>query len=655
MTGPFLRGRRVTALVAALGVVLGALMLGSPARAADAGGARITHFEQTDGGVRMLVSVPTDATPDLSGVTVTIDGDPAKATAEQAQSHAVVRRTAILAIDTSDSMRGKRLAAAKTAAEEYVTTLPHDVYLGIVTFAGDVTTALAPSQDRAKASSIIDGLTLSHGTKLYDGVGAAIDLAGPQGQRSLLVLTDGADVGSSATLAQTATAVTRAKVLIDTVAVDESDSALTALHRLVRPADGDVLEADPATLQQRFEAEADALSRQLVVTATLPAGFTGTSGQVAVRIPTEAGSALTASALDTELRSGSTTTTASTTAVAASTVLPSSSTTRGIVLPGWAMYAGAAVVGLGLLLLLLALVPVRRAVESPEQRILTYTAKHARTPTPSANKSDTDHVIASAKKAADDLLRRNRGLEARISRRLEAAGSPLKPAEWLLLHLGVAVGVALLGLLVGGVLGGFIFLLLGAVGPWFYLGLRRSRLQKKFSAILPDTLQLISGSLSAGLSLAQAVDTVVREGQEPIASEFKRVLIENRLGVSLEDALEGIAERFQSKDFAWVVMAIKIQRQVGGNLAELLDTVAGTMRERQYLRRQVDALAAEGKLSAIVLGALPPLFLVYLLLTNRKYVMPLFNDPRGLVMFVGAILWLLVGIFWMKKLVKVEV
>ena len=102
-------------------------------------------------------------------------------------------------------------------------------------------------------------------------------------------------------------------------------------------------------------------------------------------------------------------------------------------------------------------------------------------------------------------------------------------------------------------------------------------------------------------------------------------------------------------------MAIRIQRQVGGNLAELLDTVAGTMREREYVRRQVNALAAEGKLSAWVLGLLPPLFMVYLLLTNYDYVSVMFTEPLGIVMMVGAGLWLAVGVFWMSRLVKVEV
>jgi tight adherence protein B len=131
--------------------------------------------------------------------------------------------------------------------------------------------------------------------------------------------------------------------------------------------------------------------------------------------------------------------------------------------------------------------------------------------------------------------------------------------------------------------------------------------------------------------------------------------METRLGVPLEDALEGVAERFESKDFEWAVMAIRIQRQVGGNLSELLATVAATMREREYVRRQVAALAAEGKLSALVLGGLPPLFLFYLLLTQRSFVMPLFTDPRGWVMLGFGVVWLGVGVFWMSRLIKVEV
>ena len=140
----------------------------------------------------------------------------------------------------------------------------------------------------------------------------------------------------------------------------------------------------------------------------------------------------------------------------------------------------------------------------------------------------------------------------------------------------------------------------------------------------------MAGSLSAGLSLAQSVDTVVHEGPEPIAREFKRVLVETRIGVPLEDAFEGVAARFGSEDFAWVVMAIRIQRQVGGNLAELLTTVAATMREREYLRRQVQTLSrprASCRRSSS--PRLPPGCSCYVFLTQPDYIEPLYTDRSG--------------------------
>jgi tight adherence protein B len=110
-----------------------------------------------------------------------------------------------------------------------------------------------------------------------------------------------------------------------------------------------------------------------------------------------------------------------------------------------------------------------------------------------------------------------------------------------------------------------------------------------------------------------------------------------------------------SEDFRWVVMAVRIQRQVGGNLAELMLTVAGTLREREYLRRQVKTLSAEGRLSAWVLGGLPPLFMVYLVLTQGAYVAPMFHTALGWAMLTLAAILLAVGSFWMSKTVKVEV
>ncbi|MGA8247643.1 MAG: type II secretion system F family protein [Nocardioides sp.] len=327
----------------------------------------------------------------------------------------------------------------------------------------------------------------------------------------------------------------------------------------------------------------------------------------------------------------------------------------------WQMYAGVGSLGVALVVILVLAIPRERRL-STEERVTQYAARAANVgggmpqAAPQVVRPE-ETALASAKDAAAKMLKRNQSLEVKIARRLEGAGSQWRPSEWLLFHAAIFIGVSVLGLLIGGgnLIVGLLFMGVGAIGPWMYLGFRRRRRKKKFEAALPDTLQLMSGSLAAGLSLAQSVDTIVREGTEPITSEFKKVLVETRLGLSLETALQGVADRFESKDFDWVVMAINIQRQVGGNLAELLNTVAGTMREREYMRRQVAALAAEGKLSAMVLGGLPPTFLLYLMLANRTYVMVLFQRPIGIAMLALGGVILSVGVFWMSRLVKVEV
>ena len=194
-----------------------------------------------------------------------------------------------------------------------------------------------------------------------------------------------------------------------------------------------------------------------------------------------------------------------------------------------------------------------------------------------------------------------------------------------------------------------------AVGPFIFLSVKESRRRKKFVDSLPETLGLMSGSLSAGYSLPQAVDSVVRDGQDPVAGEFNRALVETRLGVPIEDALETIADRMRSKDWAWVVMAIRVQREVGGNLAELLLTVAGTLRERARIRRQIQTLSAEGRLSAWILGGLPIAFTLYLLVARPDYILTLTDEPLGWLMIVGGLILMTVGGLWMKKIVDVEV
>ena len=628
-------------------VAAAAVMALAPLSAATAADGTIAHVEGTDDGLQILVSVPPDADIALDDVQVTLDGQPAEASAVLADNDTRIRRTTVLAIDTSDSMKGARFAAAKSAALGFIDSVPDDVYVGIVNFDAQVTEALAPTTDREQARRVIESLSLSRDTLLYDGVLAALDMAGTEGQRSVLVLSDGADT-SRTKLATVAQAVQASEVAVDVVALEQRADEIGPLERLARAGGGRVVSADSEALAAAFSDEAAVLSSQVLVTAQIPDGFTPSQATVRVTLPSSVGD-ITASAYSTIQE-------ASDEPAGPAVALPRPDEDSGWSTPGWLIYAGIAVFAAGLLLAALMLVPTKPAPLTAAERITTYTRSTGHGDAAPQPERD-EHLLDSAKQAAADVLAHNRSLEARISHRLEAAGSELKASEWLLLHAAIFIGAGAVGLLVGqgSLPAGLLFLLLGAVGPWVYLSIRRARRIKAFHAALPDTLQLISGSLAAGLSLAQSMDTVVREGAEPIAGEFKRALVENRLGVTLEDSLDGIAERFDSRDFEWVVMSIRIQRQVGGNLAEILDTVAATMREREYIRRQVNALAAEGKLSAVVLSILPPAFMLYLTVAQPDYISPMFHDVRGLVMLVGAGLWLMLGALWMRKLVKVEV
>jgi tight adherence protein B len=179
--------------------------------------------------------------------------------------------------------------------------------------------------------------------------------------------------------------------------------------------------------------------------------------------------------------------------------------------------------------------------------------------------------------------------------------------------------------------------------------------RKKFLSQLPDTLQLLSGTLRAGYSLMQGVEAVSQEVENPMGAELRRVVTESRLGRPLEESLEGVAERMASPDFSWAVMAIRIQREVGGNLSELLLTVADTMTQRERLRRDVAALTAEGRMSAIVLGLLPIGLGAAMFVINPEYTSKLFNDTLGNILLGGAVVMMIIGFVWMKKIIDIEI
>ena len=263
-----------------------------------------------------------------------------------------------------------------------------------------------------------------------------------------------------------------------------------------------------------------------------------------------------------------------------------------------------------------------------------------------------------ARRAVDlvDRLPRSVKKDKATAARLERAGWPLRPAELIAIRLAAGAGTGLAAFVLLGnplaapIAGAFAFMV-----PRLALDRAIAKRTTRFLAQLPDTLQLLSGSLKAGYGLVQAVDTLVKESPAPTSTEFSRVLTETRLGMTLEDSLNQMAERIGSDDFQWVVMAIAIQRQVGGNLAELLSTVATTLRDREAVRRQVKVLSAEGRLSAYILIGLPFAIAGYVAMVNPDFLHQLTGERVGQYLIAGSLVLMGLGSLWMRKIIRIDV
>ncbi len=260
---------------------------------------------------------------------------------------------------------------------------------------------------------------------------------------------------------------------------------------------------------------------------------------------------------------------------------------------------------------------------------------------------------AAAGAAVEKALVR-RGRAAAGAAALERAGMSMRLPDFVLVVGLTSLVGGTVGLVVDGLLLGLV--LLGAVpfGARLLLRFRASRRQAAFADQLDDSLQLMAGSLRAGHSLLRAVDSVASEADTPTSEEFSRIVNETRIGRDLNDALDEVAERMGSDDFTWVAQAIAIHREVGGNLAEVLDAVGHTIRERNAIRRQVKALSAEGKLSAIVLMALPFGVTFFISLSNPGYIAKFTQSFAGYSMLAVAAVMLLVGGLWLRSTVRIK-
>jgi tight adherence protein B len=636
-----------------LGVLAGVL-LALPVTSAYADGGRITQIQpkgQTVTFVFTAEALPAGVSLDPKSVRVTVDDAEVGSSAE-ALTAADVKRSAELVIDTSGSMKGEGITGAKSAALAFVDAVPADVTVGLVAFADTARVVTAPTTNKGALRSAISALQPAGETSLYDGVELGLRELGKDGNRTLLILSDGADTRSRTSLASVLTQARASGATVNTVAFKTPDATGQVLSQIATAGHGrSVAAAKAGDIGTAFRATARAIQGALLVTATLPPGKVG---NVTLAVTATAGSA--------DVSDEALTTVDSRVPDAPKTDDGPIDVTPGRFGSKGALYGALAALFAGLAIFLMvgfgSLTPDRQAGRV-RRRLSLYTlsGRAAAKEPPESTALGDSGVARSAVELAGRMVGGRGDLEAMIARQLEQGGSALRPAEWLLIHAGVTIGSALLFLLLSGgrVIPTVVGFVLGFVLPYAYLRFRAARRTNAFLSQMPDTLQLLAGSLSAGYSFPQAVDAVVREGAQPITTEFSRAIVESRLGVPLEDALEGVAQRMASRDFAWVVMAIRIQREVGGNLAEVLTTVAHTMRDRERVRRQARVLSAEGRLSAWILGGLPPSFAVYLLLVRPNYISPLFHDSIGIAMLVVGGVLFTVGALWLRKVVQVEV
>jgi tight adherence protein B len=265
-----------------------------------------------------------------------------------------------------------------------------------------------------------------------------------------------------------------------------------------------------------------------------------------------------------------------------------------------------------------------------------------------------------AARTIEDLVK-GRGVAGRAASLLARSDVRMTVGEYLLLRLGsAAIGFAIgfvilsryapaLGALLGIATG-----LFGYAIPYFYLSFKAKQRQKKFVNQLGDTITLMANSLRAGYSLLQTMEMVSRETQDPMASEFRRVVREVGLGISHQEAMENLLRRVPSDDLDILVTAINIQHEVGGNLAQILNTIGHTIRERVRIKGEIGVLTAQVQISGYIITALPVVLGIAVFLMNPGYMLELFVWPY-ICMPIGSAFMILIGYFVMRKITSIEV
>lgn len=608
----------------------------------------VTSLEAKPGEVRFLLiasNLPTGARVAPATVTVSAGETLLNATAASVgrSEQRLPPRALMVVLDVSGSVAGARLTAAQTAAHELAAALPEDVALGLIAVSDTATVLLQPTLDRSGLESLTDGLSAEGDTALYDAVALAEATLtdsgfGAESERRVVVLSDGLDTASTIDLGALTEHLARANLAVDVVAFQANNEGLDALQAMAAVHEGKVLTApDASFVAQAFRAVAGGFSAVLAVDAVVPAELAGQEHQLAVSV-------------DVDGRTLSTTVPVT---FAGAPLMPTAPQPALGWVPWWTMWAlGGILLAAVMVLVLFLFWPSR-----PDDRAGTaVTGRRERQPQVDLlGRPQPTLAVTRTALAASEALVRSRGLESSITLNLERAGMRLRPHEWILLRATVAITAGAILFIAKDWPGALAGLLVGWLGTGAYRLIRADRRATAFAEQLPDGLQLVIGSLRSGFSLPQALDAMVRESPAPLSEEFGRALAEHRLGADLADALAAAARRASSDDLRWAVLAVRIQRDVGGSLAEVLQTTVDTIRDRGRLRRHVRSLSAEGRLSAWVLVLLPVILGVFMFAFRGEYLRPLYTETLGWAMLLAGLGLLAIGTVWMWRVVKVEV
>lgn len=616
-----------------------------------------TRYDE-DGQVTMVVEVRNVEEFDPSELVVTQDGSVIGDIEVDTVSQTSVEVGIVLAIDTSGSMNSSgALEAAKAAAIAFVNNKADLDSVALVTFSDTVEVVVPFTSSAGTITRAIADLESGGDTAFYDAMVTSSGLYDrSELQPHIIVLTDGADEGSLATLEAAIATAERNEVRVFGIAIESDSFQGGPLQELATSTNGLYLSTtDTSELSGLYSQIQRALNNKVTVRfqasqdrATI-ADFAISYGSLRDNKQTEVPGFVvpdSAAAGGAEVEATQSTFASPESRLIESTLPVSAGTLKLI-----------GVAGVGIAAMLIMFILFGSTGEDGQSEMSRRLAQFERNRPASEEESNSfflrfkflRNLTRSAEEAAE-----KRGLLNSVNALLEQSNIALKPGEAIASALGLAIVIGLVtGAVTQSVLFGIVALVVVVLLAYVAVSIVGRREKAKFEDQLPDTLTLLATSLRAGYSLLQAVEAVAGEAPQPTAREYTRAIAEVRLGRQVVGALQGIAERTQSNDFDWVVIAIEIQREVGGNLAEVLNTVAETMLQRNRLKREVRAMTAEGRLSAIILGLMPFGVLFFLRILNPDYISVLFVGS-GRYILVGGLISMMIGFYWSFKITDIK-